>query len=191
VVSLVDVVAELFAAYGRDASEENLRAYVAVLKHGNEAAVQRAIIEAARGGNEKLPTAAQIMKRANEICKNDDEEGQRQKNRWNQIVTSYYQKAVAAGWSLAQRDELMDVCETAFDQRTGAWRWSEQRLADEVKKLVEAVNAFRDAVRQADDKGEPRPDEVRQRWGWALPKPDKLEWDPAKESLWDHVKKLF
>lgn len=190
-VNLVDLVAELFAAYGRDAMEENLRAYVAVLKHGNESAVQRAIMEAVRGGSEKLPTAAQLMKAAREIQKNDNEEGQRNKNRWNEIVSGYYRQAVNAGWSLAQRDELMDVCELAFDQKLAVWRWNESKLAQEVAKLAQAVKDFRRLVEQAKQEGKPEPDEVGQRWGWALPKPDRLEWDPAKESLWDHIKKIF
>ena len=171
-MNLVDLVAELFAAYGRDAMEENLRAYVAVLKHGNESAVQRAIMEAVRGGSEKLPTAAQLMKAAREIQKND-------------------RQAVNAGWSLAQRDELMDVCELAFDQKLAVWRWNESKLAQEVAKLAQAVKDFRRLVEQAKQEGKPEPDEVGQRWGWALPKPDRLEWDPAKESLWDHIKKIF
>jgi hypothetical protein len=190
-VNMVDLVTGLFAAYGRDASEEQIRAYVAVLQTGDEQAVARAVRQAVAGGSERLPTASAIMRAARDLQRQDGEEAQRNKNRFNEIVTGYYRQAIAAGWTLPQRDELMDVCETAFDQRAGTWRWNERRLAEEVKALVVAVNGYRARCEAAQAAGLPLPPEHAERWGWAMPKEDVREWDPAKESLWDHIKKIF
>jgi hypothetical protein len=191
VVNLIDLVAELFAAYGREATEENLRAYVAVLKHAEPAAVQRAVVEACRGGVERLPTAAQLMKAAREIQKHNDEQGQRNKNQHTEIVNKYNQQAIKSGWSLAQRDELIDVCDAAFNHRTNQWKRTPEQLKQEVADLVGAVAKYRQACITADNDGRPRPDEHAERWAWALPKKREVLFDPAKETLWDHIKKLF
>lgn len=189
-VNLIDLVSEMFAAYGREASEENLRAYVAVLKQGNPDGIVKAVVDATSGGYEKLPTAAQLLKLSHEILKYESEAGQRNKIKHEDIRHKYNQRAIRAGWSLAQRDELLRICDRAIDQKTGNWLWSEERLRQEVSELVYEVDEFRQKCDEARNRNTQMPDEEMQSWGKHLAKDGETDYDPAKESLWDVVRRI-
>ena len=184
-VDYVNLVESLFSAYGRVASEQQIRSYSAVIKQGEPAAIKKAIVEATNTFDQ-LPTAPQILKLSREIQKNAGEQGQRNKVRHQKIVDEYYQQALKAGWSLAQRDELMDVCDAAINRETGEWKWTEEKLRREVAEIVYAVDDYRRRCEEAEQRGETRPDEAAERWAWAI---DPNDWNPAKESLWDYVKR--
>lgn len=188
-VNLVDLVSELFSAYGREPVEEQIRAYVAVFRAGNPDAIARAIIEATTGDHERLPTAAQIMRRAKEVTKYLAEEGQRNAVRYNELRAQYLKKAAKAGWSLPQRDELAELFDTAISSE-GRIRWNEERLRQEVSQLVYAVDDYRRRCEAAKINGEEVPDEKKERWAWALPQPGEIDYDPARESLWAAVQRI-
>lgn len=191
VTTLVDLVSQLFAAYGRDANEEQLRAYMTVLRRQPNDYIAKAIIEATSGGFERLPTTSEIVKLSREIETVESQQGQRNKNRHSDFVKDCYAKAIKAGWSLAQRDELMEICDAAINKRTGQMFLTMQQLETQVSELVAAVNDYRRRCLTAEERGEPMPSEKAERWSWALPDETNNEWDPSKESLWDHVKRLL
>ena len=189
-VNLIDLVSQMFAAYGRDANEEQLRAYVTVLRHQPNQFIAKAVMDAASGGFERLPTTSEIIKLAREIQTFEGQQGERNKNRHAEFTKDCYEKAVKAGWTLAQRDELMEVCDAAINKRTGELRLSMQQLETKVSELVGAVNDYRRRCLTAEERGEPQPSEKLERWGWAIEEPKGKEWDPKKESLWEHIKRI-
>lgn len=189
-VNLIDLVSQMFAAYGRDANEEQLRAYITVLRHQPNQYIAKAIMDATSGGFERLPTTSEIIKLAREIETVEGQQGQRNKNRHAEFVKDCYEKATRSGWNLAQRDELMEVCDAAINKRTGEMRLTFQQLEANVSELVGAVNDYRRRCLTAEERGEPQPSEKLERWGWAIDEPEG-EWDPKKESLWDHIKRIF
>jgi hypothetical protein len=191
VVNLIDLVSQMFAAYGRDANEEHLRAYVSVLRHQPNNYIAKAIVDATSGGFERLPTTSEIVKLAREIETVESQQGQRNKNCHAEFVKDCYEKANKAGWNLAQRDELMEVCDAAINKRTGEMRLTFQQLKIKVSELVASVNDYRRRCATAEARGEPQPSEKLERWGWAINEPEGGEWDPKKESLWDHIKRIF
>ena len=189
-VNLIDLVAELFGAYGREATEEQLRSYVSVLKHQPNAYIAKAVVDATSGGFDRLPTTSELIRLAREIEQVEGKQGERNKVRHQELANDYYRKAIKAGWSLAMRDELMEVLDAAINRKTGMWRLSEQQLHKEVSELVYAVNDYRRRCKTAEDRNEPLPSEKQERWGWSIEE-HSGGWDPAKESLWDHIKRLF
>lgn len=191
VTTLVDLVSQLFAAYGRDANEEQLRAYMTVLRRQPNDYIAKAIIEATSGGFERLPTTSEIVKLSREIENVESQRGQRNKNKHSEFVKECYAKAIKAGWSLAQRDELMEICDAAINKRTGELRLTFQQLEANVSELVAAVNDYHRRCLTAEERNEPMPSEKQERWAWAIDEPEGGEWDPARESLWEHIKRLF
>jgi len=191
VVNLIDLVSQLFAAYGRDANEEHLRAYIAVLRHQPNEYIAKAVMDATSGGFERLPTTSEIVKLAREIETVEGQQGQRNRNCHSEFVKDCYEKAVKAGWNLAQRDELMEVCDAAINKKTGEMRLTFQQLEIKVSELVGAVNDYRRRCLTAEERNEPQPSEKLERWAWAIDEPEGKDWDPKKESLWEHIKRVM
>lgn len=189
-MSWADTVNGLFAAYGREASENQIRSYRAVLETGTDWAVKKAIAEAARGAFQRLPTAAEILKLSQEIIAEERGRGDRDQVEHNKICGHYAKMARSEKWSLAQSDELIRICDRAFDRHSKTWRWTREKLSSEISELVREVETFRDQKKEAEDRGTEPPDESGCSWGWALPKPGEVDWNPAAESLWECVQRI-
>lgn len=190
-VNIVDLIVGLFASYGRTANEEQIRSYCAVLKTIKPVFVQQAIAQAASGSSERLPSAAQLVRMAEAIAKNHNDQSLVNSNRWHQLAADYYRAANKERWTLPMKDELMRICNKSFDFDSGRWTCTEEALRQEVARLVYAVDEFRKKQLSATNDGRPAPDELAERWGWALPRDGTIDWDPSKESLLEHRKKHY
>lgn len=186
----VDLVEGLFAAYGREANEAQIRSYVAVFKTGEAEAIAKAIVEASRGTFPKLPTAAEVLKLSQEIARYDRQVGERNQIEHNKLCGHYVKIATNENWTRAQKDQLIRICERAFDKRTKDWLWNRERLSEEIACLIHEVEQYRQAAEMAAARGAEPPDEESCSWGWAIPKPGEQDWDPQAETLWECVQRI-
>lgn len=189
-MSWADTVNGLFAAYGREASEQQIRSYRAALETGTDWAVKRAIVEASRGTFQRLPTAAEILKLSFEIVSDENGKGERNQIEHNKVCGHYAKMARAEKWSLPQTDELIRICDRAFDPTSKTWRWTREKLNSEIGELIREIDSYREAKKAAEENGTETPDESKMSWAWALPKKGEVDWDPAVESLWDCVRRM-
>lgn len=188
--SLSVIIAQLFKAYVKEADELSLRTYVSVFKQYDYALVEKSIQRAVTGQFDRMPTVTQLVKLINTIRYEEAEQGSRNLVEHANLTSEYVQKAIQAGWTLAQRDELIDICDRAINLKTGQWKWSKPEWEGHIKTLIRNVNAFREACFLAKENGTPAPSEETQDWAWAIEKQNQNEWDPAKESLWECVKRI-
>jgi len=183
----VDLVESLFAAYGREANEAQIKSYSTVFRTGNIQAISKAIVEATRGACPTLPTAAQILKLSQEIAQYDSKAGERSQIEHNKVCGQYATMARKERWTRPQTDQLIKLCDRAFDQHSKTWTCSREGLSEQVAYLVDEVEQYRQQCSLAErDNAEP-PDESMTSWGWALPQPGERDWDPNKETLWECV----
>jgi len=180
----------LFNAYNRPADYEKEKAFLVPLENYPIHLVAKAIVGYANSGQEKFPTVGTIIRRVIELQKEESEQGQKNIIEHDQWINKMYKKAIDAGWSLAQRDELVDLMERGINRQTGAIKQPASEISKNVAELVAKVKAFRLKVETARAHGEPEPDEHGEDWAWALPKPGDLDWDPATESLAQAVKRI-
>lgn len=191
IFSLSIIIAQLFKAYGKEADELSMRTYAAALKQVEQSLVERAIAKSVNGHHDKLPTVAQLMRLVDGLRTEDASEGDRNRVEHSQITSALVQDAIKAGWSLAQRDELIAICDDMICKRTGRWKLSKKQWNEEVNALIVKVKDYKRRCAEAVANETDMPDELEECWAWALPKEGEPEdWDPAKESLWDMVKRL-
>ena len=179
-VNYTALVSQLFAAYGRDATEEFIRAYVTVFKTAKPEFLAKAIVESTTKRFEKLPTAVQLVKLARVI--EAEEATTFDKNRMEYLTTldSFLVQARGAKWTLCQRDELIRLCDEEFNRKRATYRTSRELMIEKVRELAQEVREFRKATEEAFEKNQPMPDETRTSWSWAITGDD--EWDPAFEN---------
>lgn len=183
-VDLVEIVNGLFAAFGREPSEQIIRSYVAVLTGNDPRYISKAVIRLSREGGERVPTAAQIVKLIEEIAKDESNRPERELIEHTETVNFFVKKAIAAGWTIQQRDRLIDICDSAFDRSRKEWVKSREQLNREVQALIEEVREYRARLNQAELEGLQKPDERNQSW---FRESDSPEWDSAKENVFQFL----
>jgi hypothetical protein len=187
-----DCVRNMFSSFGRnpDDNEETVKTYVEMLVNFEAKAVGEAILRLSLS-SKRLPPVSEIVSAIREQGFSNSQLGKRNLDSHTQQVNLWYKSAIDAGWSLAMRDELVDLCDRAICKETGEWRGGgENQMRREVAALVAAVKSFRERQRIAAESGGQQPDESLENWAWAIPTPGKPEWDPAAESLWQFTKRV-
>lgn len=179
-VNYTSLVSQLFAAYGRDATEEFIRAYVTVFKTAKPEFLAKAIIEATTKRYDKLPTANQLVRLARTIEAEEANSVDRNRLEFLTTLDAFLLQARGKNWTLAQRDELIRICDSEFDWKRGMYRTSRAVMIEKVRELADEVREFRRASQEAFDLNAEMPDETNMSWAWAITGAD--EWDPAYEN---------
>lgn len=185
---VAETINQLFKAFGKEPDELSLRAYCSVLKQLKPETLQRTVYEACNGEFQKFPTAPQLLRLARDIESMDVEKQRQNRVKHSEIVSHFVRQAAEAGWNVAQRDELIDICDRAISLKTGQWKMTLAELRKEVVELAEKVKNYRDRCREAEAKNLPMPDERQEQWGWAIPGDD--DWDAQKETLMQYIKRV-
>jgi hypothetical protein len=191
IFDLPEIVSGMFTSWGRQPTEEAIRVYVAGLRYEPIELVQKAIRELVVTGSEKFPTLPALIKIIRDLQRGLSAQRQENITEHTNLVNGFVKQAIAAGWTQPQRDDLIDLVDRAISHQTGIWRKSMNEIRREVAELVRSVNDFRRRSALAIEHGEDPPDETAESWAWAIPKPgDPEDWDPAREGLWDHVRRV-
>lgn len=191
IFDLPEIVSGMFTSWGRQPTEEAIRVYVAGLRYEPIDLVQKAIRELVVTGSEKFPTLPALIKIIRDFQRGLSAEREKNITEHTNLINGFVKQAIAAGWTLAQRDDLIDIVDRAISHQTGIWRKSMNEIRREVAELVASVNDYRRRCAIAREHGEDLPDERAESWAWALPKPGEPEaWDPAVETLWEHTRRL-
>ena len=179
---LDDTIRQLFAAYNRVLDDATLQMYRAGLKRFSLPEIARAVMDYAQNGSDKAPTLPALVRKIRELQFHSRESNHGNRKQLDDLINGWYRRATDAGWSLPQRDQLVDVCEAAMT-RDCEWRMTVEQLREQVKHLAAEVRAFRAACQIADANNEPRPNEQERSWAWAITQDQDSEWDPMRESL--------
>jgi hypothetical protein len=182
-----ECVRKMFSSFGRtpDDHEETIQTYVEMLGNFSPRSVAEAILRLSLSAR-RLPSVSEIVAACREQSVTEAQTGKRNLDSHTQQVNLWYRQAVDAGWTLPQRDELVDLCDRAIDKTSGQWRANgENQMRREVAALVAKVKAFKALQEQARVTGAPEPDEMLEDWAWAIPTEGQPDWDPSLETLWE------
>jgi hypothetical protein len=185
-IRVKECVRKMFGAFGRnpDDHEETVSTYVDMLVNFQPSAVAEAMLRLSLS-SKRLPTVSDIVSACREQRFTESQAGAANINSHTQQVNLWYKQAINAGWSLPQRDELLELCDRLIDKSSGQWRaGGENQMRKDVAALAANVKLFHARQKAAAAAGDEPPDETLEDWGWAIPKEGEEDWDPAKESLW-------
>ena len=127
-IRVKECVRKMFSSFGRnpDDHEETVSTYVDMLVNFQPSAVAEAMLRLSLS-SKRLPTVSEIVSACREQRFTESQAGAANINSHTQQVNLWYKQAVKAGWSLPQRDELLELCDRLIDKSTGQWRAGGQR----------------------------------------------------------------